>query len=70
MPNKKENAEDFEVEVKSTRPITKNDIDITYYDSLKNKLNSKPTTVGEYWVKAVCKGSYVGETRLVRYDII
>lgn len=61
-------AKDFEVKVKSTRPITKNDFEVTYYDMIGNKLDSKPTTVGRYTVKVKCTGNYIGEAS-AKYNI-
>ena len=57
----KKDAEDYVIKVSSTRPITSNDFDTTYYDSNGNKLDSKPTRVGKYRVKVTCKGDYIGE---------
>ena len=60
---KREDAEKFEPIIKSTRPITKNDFDITYYDSMNNKLDEKPTRVGKYFIEVICKGNYSGGDR-------
>lgn len=60
---KREDAETFEPIIKSTRPISKSDFDVTYYDSLMNKLTEKPTRVGEYFVEVKCKGNYIGGDR-------
>lgn len=66
---KKKDAQDYEIQVKSTRPITRNDFDITYYDSMGNQLPEKPIKIGDYKVKVTCKGNYIGEAE-TRYKII
>lgn len=64
----KKDAETYEVRVSSTRPITRDDFDVMYYDNLGNQLNEKPTKVGNYTVKVKCKGKYIGENH-ARYEI-
>lgn len=64
----KKDAETYQVRVSSTRQITSNDFDISYYDNMGNKLSEKPTRIGLYKVKVTCKGKYVGENS-AKYEI-
>lgn len=51
---------DFSFTIKTSRDIG-NNYTITYYDSYYNKLSSKPTKIGKYFVKLTCNNNFKGE---------
>ena len=51
-----------------SRNITKENYDVTYEDSLGNKLENAPTEVGVYYAVVTCKNGYVG-TNKCKFEI-
>lgn len=51
-----------------SKELTTDDYDLEYQDSLGNKLDAKPESIGEYYLIITCKNGYVG-TAMTRFDI-